>query len=54
MTDLVVVGSGFFGLTVAERMAEEHGLSVGCAGCVGTVVQCSQDHCSSVLSIFFS
>ena len=28
MTDLLVVGSGFFGLTVAERMAEEHGLDV--------------------------
>lgn len=28
MTDLVVVGSGFFGLTVAERMAEEHGKNV--------------------------
>ncbi|WP_084075417.1 UDP-galactopyranose mutase [Demequina sp. NBRC 110052] len=28
MTDLIVVGSGFFGLTVAERMAEEHGLNV--------------------------
>ena len=28
MTDLLVVGSGFFGLTVAERMAEEHGLRV--------------------------
>ncbi|MGN6444424.1 UDP-galactopyranose mutase [Amnibacterium sp.] len=28
MTDLLVVGSGFFGLTVAERMAEQHGLDV--------------------------
>lgn len=28
MTDLLVVGSGFFGLTVAERMAEAHGLQV--------------------------
>ena len=28
MTDLVVVGSGFFGLTVAERAARELGLSV--------------------------
>ena len=28
MTDLVVVGSGFFGLTVAERCATELGLSV--------------------------
>lgn len=28
MTDLLVVGSGFFGLTVAERMAEQHGLQV--------------------------
>lgn len=28
MTDLVVVGSGFFGLTVAERMAEQHGANV--------------------------
>ncbi len=27
-TDLVVVGSGFFGLTVAERMASEHGARV--------------------------
>lgn len=26
--DIVVVGSGFFGLTVAERLAEEHGLKV--------------------------
>lgn len=26
--DLVVVGAGFFGLTVAERIAEEHGLKV--------------------------
>ena len=26
--DLVVVGAGFFGLTVAERVAEEHGLKV--------------------------
>ena len=28
MTDLLVVGSGFFGLTVAERMAETYGLDV--------------------------
>ena len=28
MTDLVVVGSGFFGLTIAERAANELGLSV--------------------------
>ena len=28
MTDLVIVGSGFFGLTVAERAARELGLSV--------------------------
>ncbi|MFW7415420.1 UDP-galactopyranose mutase [Demequina sp. SO4-18] len=28
MTDVVVVGSGFFGLTVAERLAEEHGANV--------------------------
>lgn len=28
MTDLLVVGSGFFGLTVAERMADAHGLDV--------------------------
>ncbi|GAA2749853.1 UDP-galactopyranose mutase [Amnibacterium kyonggiense] len=28
MTDLLVVGSGFFGLTVAERMADEYGLDV--------------------------
>ena len=28
MTDLVVVGSGFFGLTVAERAATELGLKV--------------------------
>jgi UDP-galactopyranose mutase len=28
MTDLLVVGSGFFGLTVAERMAEAYGLNV--------------------------
>ncbi|QNO37045.1 UDP-galactopyranose mutase [Protaetiibacter sp. SSC-01] len=27
--DLLVVGSGFFGLTIAERVAEEHGLRVG-------------------------
>ena len=26
--DLVVVGSGFFGLTVAERVAEEYGKKV--------------------------
>ncbi len=26
--DLVVVGSGFYGLTVAERLATEHGLKV--------------------------
>ena len=26
--DLVVVGSGFFGLTIAERVAEELGLNV--------------------------
>ena len=28
MTDLLVVGSGFFGLTVADRCAREHGLTV--------------------------
>ncbi|MDN4477882.1 UDP-galactopyranose mutase [Demequina sp. SYSU T00039] len=28
MTDVVVVGSGFFGLTVAERLAEQHGANV--------------------------
>ncbi len=28
MTDLLVVGSGFFGLTVAERMADAYGLDV--------------------------
>src|ERR1700712_943103 len=28
MTDLLVVGSGFFGLTVAERMADAYGLHV--------------------------
>ncbi|MET4226124.1 UDP-galactopyranose mutase [Oerskovia enterophila] len=28
MTDLVVVGAGLFGLTVAERMATQHGLEV--------------------------
>ena len=28
MTDLVVVGSGFYGLTVAERLATQHGLKV--------------------------
>jgi UDP-galactopyranose mutase len=28
MTDLLVVGSGFFGLTVAERMADAYGLNV--------------------------
>ena len=28
MADLVVVGSGFFGLTVAERAVNELGLSV--------------------------
>ncbi|MEL7976401.1 UDP-galactopyranose mutase [Isoptericola sp. F-RaC21] len=28
MTDAVVVGSGFFGLTVAERLAEQYGVNV--------------------------
>ncbi|WNM24360.1 UDP-galactopyranose mutase [Demequina capsici] len=28
MTDIVVVGSGFFGLTVAERLAEQYGAKV--------------------------
>lgn len=28
MTDVVVVGSGLFGLTVAERLAEQHGVKV--------------------------
>ncbi|HEX2177542.1 MAG TPA: FAD-dependent oxidoreductase, partial [Nocardioidaceae bacterium] len=28
MTDLVVVGSGFFGLTIAERCATQLGLKV--------------------------
>ncbi|MFE5310145.1 UDP-galactopyranose mutase [Isoptericola sp. NPDC056573] len=28
MTDVVVVGSGFFGLTVAERLAEQYGANV--------------------------
>ena len=36
MTDLVVVGAGLYGLTVAERMASEHGRRV-------TVID-SRDH----------
>lgn len=28
MTDLVVVGAGLYGLTVAERCASQHGMNV--------------------------
>ncbi|MCL2783627.1 MAG: FAD-dependent oxidoreductase, partial [Propionibacteriaceae bacterium] len=28
MSDVVVVGSGLFGLTVAERLATQHGMNV--------------------------